>query len=272
MRKLFITLALLGIGPAAQAGHLCTLLSDARSGAILYQQGDCTQRYTPASTYKLALSLMGFDSGFLRDAHQPVFQYRAGEPDWGGANWLQPTDPERWMRYSVVWYSQRITHALGRERVENYARAFAFGNADMAGDPGKDNGLQRAWIMSSLKISPLEQLRFQERLATRQLPVSEQALTLTAQLALLEEKPAGWQIHGKTGAAYPRRADGSFDEARGYGWFVGWAERDGRLLAFVRLEQDEHEQATSPGLRVREKLLQDWPALSEAASNPPDSP
>jgi beta-lactamase class D len=38
--------------------------------------------------------------------------FKEGDPDWGGDNWRQPTDPTRWLKYSVVWYSQRITHAL----------------------------------------------------------------------------------------------------------------------------------------------------------------
>lgn len=79
---------------------------------------------------KLAISLMGFDSGFLKDEHSPVLDYEAGDPDWGGANRLQPTDPERWIKYSVVWYSGRITHALGAPRVEQYTRSFGFGNAE----------------------------------------------------------------------------------------------------------------------------------------------
>lgn len=64
---------------------------------------------------------MGFDSGFLHDRHSPALAYKPGDPDWGGLNWLQPTDPERWIKYSVVWYSQRVIHALGIAQIEHYA-------------------------------------------------------------------------------------------------------------------------------------------------------
>jgi len=83
------------------------------SGTILHEDGDCRTRVTPASTFKLALSLIGFDSGFLKHAHDPVLTYQQGDPDWGGKAWTRPNDPQSWLRHSVVWYSQRITRALG---------------------------------------------------------------------------------------------------------------------------------------------------------------
>jgi beta-lactamase class D len=101
---------------------------------------------------------MGFDSGFLNDEHDPTLPFREGYVDWGGDVWKQPTDAVRWLKYSVVWFSQRITSALGEEKLRDYAMRFGYGNADFSGDPGKNNGLERAWIGSSLKISPLEQL------------------------------------------------------------------------------------------------------------------
>ncbi|MBS0578759.1 MAG: hypothetical protein JSR36_05795 [Proteobacteria bacterium] len=39
-----------------QAAPLCTLLADPASGSILQRSGEhCAQRYTPASTFKIAL-------------------------------------------------------------------------------------------------------------------------------------------------------------------------------------------------------------------------
>lgn len=261
--RLLLAVGLSGVFlPSVQAAPICTLISDVRAKIIVHQTGACSQRVSPASTFKLAISLMGFDSGFLKSEHDPILEYKAGDPDWGGANWLQPTDPERWIKYSVVWYSGRVTHALGAPRVAQYARSFGFGNADISGDPGKSNGLDRAWISSSLKISPLEQLRFQERLVSGHLPVTAQALALTSRISLIDIHPDGWEVHGKTGTAFPRSLQGVSDEAHGYGWFVGWAKKGDRVLAFVRLEQDDQFNSVPNGLRVRDKFLGEFPELA----------
>jgi beta-lactamase class D len=207
------------------------------------------------------LAVMGFDSGVLVNAHAPVLDLRPGDPDWGGAAWRQPTDPMRWLKYSVVWYSQRVTHALGQARVEDYARRFGFGNADLSGDPGKHNGLDRAWIASSLQVSPAEQSAFLRALVTRRLPVSAHAVEATE--AVVEASPAadGWLVHGKTGTAYPRNAAGVSDEAHGYGWYAGWAEKEGRVVTVVRLDQDARADVRPTGLRTRDALLGAWPGL-----------
>jgi beta-lactamase class D len=56
------------------------------------------------------------------------------------------------MKHSVVWFSQQIAQYLGQGRLQQYATQFGYGNADFSGDSGKNNGLERAWISSSLKI------------------------------------------------------------------------------------------------------------------------
>lgn len=262
-----IVAALLALGPApgAQAQNapqtLCTLVADAETGALWVEEGDCDTRVTPASSFKLALAVMGFDAGLLHDPHAPVMAYAPGDPDWGGADWTRDTDPSDWMRFSVVWYSQRLTRALGVPALTRYAQAFGYGNADFSGDAGFGNGLERAWISSSLRISPREQLAFLRALVTDTLPVAPEASR--AARALVETRSLGaWQIHGKTGSAYPRRADRSFERARGWGWYVGWAEGpDGRRLVFARLTQGRERSTTSPGVATREGLLADWPAL-----------
>ena len=256
-----------GMALAASPVHaatICTAMADAKAGTVLLQEGNCIDRVTPASTFKIALSLMGYDAGFLKDEHKPRLPYRQGFVDWGGEAWRQDTDPARWMQYSVVWYSQQIAQALGAERFQKYTKALRYGNADVSGDPGKDNSLERSWISSSLKISPLEQLGFLRKLVNDQLPVSKQAMEQTRRLTRLADVD-GWQVHGKTGAAFPRKADGSFDEAHGYGWFVGWASKGERSIVFARLVQDEQKGLPSAGLRTRAAMLKELPALLEQA-------
>lgn len=254
--------AALSLPLTVHAETLCTLVMDAADGRVLWEQGDCQTRVTPASTFKVPLAVMGFDSGFLEDAHAPVLPYKVGYPDWGGENWRQPTDPTRWLKYSVVWYSQRVTHALGEARVEDYTRKFGFGNADLSGDPGKHNGLDRAWIASSLQVSPTEQVKFLRKFVMHDLPVSAHAFAETEKVVETSPAADGWQLHGKTGTAYPRDAEGATDEAHGYGWYVGWAKKDDHTLVFVQLDQDEHADAVPTGLRTRAAVLAAWSAIA----------
>lgn len=257
-----VVLAALLLSQPSAAGTICSVIADPANGAALASEGDCDVRATPASTFKVALAIMAFDAGVLSDAHAPRWPFRKGYPDWGGAAWRQPTDPAAWMKHSVVWYSQLIASRLGTDGLVRYGRAFSYGNADFTGDPGKANGLERSWISSSLEISPNEQVVFLARLVNRTLPVSMQAMDETAAIVEQRTLAGGWTIHGKTGSAYPRRADGSFDRARGWGWYVGWAEHNDRTVVFARLDQDESVRKGSPGLRARDALIQDWPRLT----------
>ncbi|MFX5793638.1 penicillin-binding transpeptidase domain-containing protein, partial [Acinetobacter baumannii] len=70
MKRWCIAAAVLAVNlvsPTAHARTLCTVIADAASGNVLMQEGDCATRVTPASTFKIALSLMGFDAGILKD-------------------------------------------------------------------------------------------------------------------------------------------------------------------------------------------------------------
>lgn len=254
-------LAAVGLAMPAQAKTICTVVADAATGTTLVEQGNCNERYTPASTFKVPLALMGYDSGFLEDATAPKLPFREGYADWGGENWTQATDPTRWMKYSVVWFSQVMAQSLGEQKLHRYAVKFDYGNADFAGDPGKDNGLERAWISSSLKISPREQVAFLRRLVNRDLPVSEHAYDMTMQIVEKTALQDGWVAQGKTGMAYPRKPDGRFDYEHPWGWYVGWATKGERTIVFARLVQEEKRLKGSAGARVRDALFQELPSL-----------
>jgi beta-lactamase class D len=234
---------------AASAHDVCTTFADAATGKILIERGDCRTRVTPASTFKIAISLMGYDAGFLKDEHTPMLPFREGYVDWR-PNWRAATDPTRWMSDSVVWYSQQITRSLGMQRFAGYARKFGYGNANVSGD-AKNDGLTMSWIGSSLRIAPVEQLTFLDKLVNRQLDVSAHAYDMTARLTQFGQHPDGWDIHGKFGAA------------SGYGWYVGWATKGPRTLTFARLtvEDDTQPKDVPAGVLARDALIAEFPQL-----------
>jgi bla regulator protein BlaR1 len=249
------------VSPAAQAQAAlnCVLLTDAATGKALRREGDCGTRITPVSTFNIAVSLMGYDSGFLQDQHAPVLPYRASYKAWN-PDWRRDMDPSEWISYSAVWYAQQVTRHIGRAQFERYVQAFGYGNRDTSGDAGKDNGLTWSWIGSSMQVSADEQAAFLRRLVRRELPVSSYAQEQTARLLKLKDLPNGWQVFGKTGTGAPVSADGKDDYSRSYGWFVGWATNGQRTIVFARLEQDEKLEQGAAGPRLRDAFLSELPA------------
>ena len=245
--------------PAADPGPLdCTLIIDAASGRTLQRDGDCDTRVTPASTFNIPVSLMGFDSGILRDARSPLLPYRQGAVSWNPA-WRRATDPTSWIKNSTVWYAQAVTSELGEKRLAQYLAGFNYGNRDVTGDPGENNGLTMSWISSSMQVSPTEQAAFLRQLVNRRLPVSAHATDVTTALLQLPSQ-GGWQLYGKTGTASPVLPNGESDQAHAYGWFVGWATRDGRTVVFARLRLDDRQPGKAAGPRVRQAFLDGLPA------------
>lgn len=238
---------------AAASDIQCTVIVDSTSGDTLYRDGICDRRYSPASTFKVPLAVMGYDAGILDDEHTPAWDYR---PEYDAPERDRKTvDPTIWERDSVLWFSREITRRLRAEKFSAYVAGFGYGNADVSGDPGRRSGLTRSWIDSSLKITPLEQVDFLRRLLDRKLPVSAKAQDMT--IAVLPAFKAGeWTVKGKTGSTRVR-AEG---EGRALGWFVGWAERDGRRVVFARLAVNDRKEGPK-GIATRAAFLADLPSL-----------
>ncbi len=265
-------LSLCGFGCASVAGAapLCTLVADAGTGAVLIERGHCAERLTPASTFKLPLALIGYDSGYLTDEHHPALPYREGyvatDP-----SWKTTVDPTSWITNSVVWYSQQLTTWLGPARLQRYVDRFAYGNRDLRGNPGMNDGLTQSWLDSSLRISPREQVAFLQKVVNRQLGVSTKAYEMTARITAVGKLPGGWDVHGKSGTGFSLKPDGSGpDLTRQIGWFVGWAAKDGRTVVFATASVDGAPEQTRAGVRLKQAFLVELPRLLEKA--PPASP
>lgn len=253
---------------AAHANVVCTLVADAKTGTVLTQSGVCDKPVTAASTFKIAIGLMGYDAGILHDEHSPALPFREGYPAWNPA-WRATTDPTSWIKHSVVWYSQQVTQQLGEARFKHYVTVFHYGNEDVSGNPGKHDGLTLAWINSSLKISPQQQVRFLRKIVKRQLPVSAHAYDMTSRITAIATLPNGWDVHGKTGTGAPLKADSSADWDHAYGWFVGWATQGERTFVFARLVQDDKREPINAGLRARDAFMRESPGIFSAPMKAP---
>lgn len=184
---------------------------------------NCDVQYSPASTFKLPLAVIGFESGILKDENHPIWQAKE-PPTFLRDYWSGDKTPATWMRYSIVWYSQMLTTKLGEKNFQKYVDRLNYGNRDLSG------GLTAAWLSSSLKISPNEQIIFIDALAKNELPFSKNSQMQVKNLARLFEESMlsdGWDIYGKTGT------DVDFVSGERRGYFVGFSIKNDRLIDFV---------------------------------------
>lgn len=237
MTKIILFLcSLILCASSAFASTSCFLAKE--NGKVLKEEGECKSRYAPQSTFKIALSLIGFDSGILHDENNPSWPCKNGY-DYCINVCKGDHNPRTWMRDSCLWYSQVLTGKLGMAKFQEYITKFNYGNRDLSGDKEKNNGLTHAWISSSLQISPDEQTEFLQKIVDRKLPVSKASYDKTKKIMFIQELPGGWKLYGKTGSASQ------------HGWFVGYIEKGKRSIVFASHIVDSEKQNTFASLRAR---------------------
>ena len=253
---LFLSIGLFLSAPAF-AGTKCFLAKE--NNKIIKQEGDCESRHSPCSTFKIAISLIGFNEEILIDETHPEWPFKEGYVDYRD-NWKQPHNPSLWMKNSCVWYSQVLTQKLGMSKFKEYITKFNYGNQDISGDKGKNNGLTNSWLSSSLEISPEEQAVFLQKLLDNKLPVSLKSHEMTKNILFVEDLPSGWKLYGKTGSGSVLNHDKTQKLDRKIGWFIGWIQKDSRTIVFTNYIEDDDKQDTYAGPRAKaaaiDKLIQ----------------
>lgn len=210
----------------------------------------CSQRIAPDSTFKIALSLMAFNEGIINQ--DTLFK-------WDGKKGVLPTHdqdqdqtPLTWLKYSVVWVSQQITPQLGLARIKRYLAYFNYGNQDFSGDAGKNNGLQYAWLSSSLKISAREQLNFLNAMLSDKLHVSKKSIINTKRNMYQGKLDNGADYYGKTGSGRHGHNERESNPSQlRDGWFVGFIEMGSQQYIFVSNLTDKLSSINKPDEKLK---------------------
>jgi beta-lactamase class D len=187
-----------------------------KKNIVRYNPEQAEERLSPCSTFKIPNSLIGLETGVLKDENHPM--------KWDGVkhhieSWNQDQTLKSAVANSVVWYFQNEATLVGSQRMQHYLNLIGYGNNDISG------GLTTFWLDSSLKISANEQVEFIERLVESKLPFSQRSIDITKNLILLKTTDKG-ELHGKTGSGRDR-------EKAGLGWFVGYVIHDGKPYYFA---------------------------------------
>ncbi|MCR9087199.1 MAG: class D beta-lactamase [Rhodobacteraceae bacterium] len=194
------------------------------------------QRFIPASTFKIANSLIALELGVVADNNE-IIPY-GGEPQPIRA-WENDMTLGEAFAVSNVPVFQEIARRVGLARYSEYLADLDYGNGAFGTE------VDRFWLAGPLEISAVEQVKFLSLLAQKQLPLSDRTQDLVQDIARIETKD-GAVLYGKTGWTTAPDPD--------IGWFVGWVVRDDGIYAFA-LNIDMRSRADAPLRRVLARQL-----------------
>ena len=172
------------------------------------------QRFIPASTFKIANSLIGLDAGTVKGVDE-VLPY-GGKPQ-PIKDWEKDMNLRDAIKVSNVPVYQELARRIGLDRMREGVKKLNYGNMEIG------SVVDRFWLEGPLAISAVEQTEFLSRLVTDRLPVKPEAIKAVKEITLIE-KSDGYTLHAKTGRTFDKRD---------LGWWVGWVERDGKVYPFA---------------------------------------
>ena len=119
----------------------------------------------PASTFKIPNSLIALETGVVVDPDKDVFK-------WDGVvrsfeAWNRDHTLRSAIAASAVPVYQEIARRIGPERMQKYVDLLDYGNRNIGG------GIDQFWLTGDLRIDPVEQVNFVDRLRRGALPVSK---------------------------------------------------------------------------------------------------
>jgi beta-lactamase class D len=172
--------------------------------------------FTPASTFKIVNSLIGIQTGVIRDENMVI--------KWDGVkrwneDWNKDLTMKEAFAVSAVPYFQEVARRIGRDTMKMWIDSLGYGNRDISGP------IDSFWLNNHLKIKPDEELGLVKKLYFDQLPFFKRTQDIV-QSVMLREQNTNYKLSYKTGWGLP-------DTNREIGWIVGWIEENRHPYFFV---------------------------------------
>jgi beta-lactamase class D len=154
--------------------------------------------FSPASTFKIPNSLIGLETGILKDSTTKLLK-----------DSMSNLTLKYAFQHSIVPYYQELARKIGDKDMSAYLKRFHYGNEQASPE------LTTFWLKGDLRISALQQIEFLYKIEKQKLGLRpETHQTLMEIFELRRNHP--FDIYGKTGWGY--------QEGKDIGWFVGFAE------------------------------------------------
>jgi beta-lactamase class D len=200
----------------------------------------------PASTFKIPNSLIALETGVVGDPDKDIFKWD------GVVRSIEAWNRDHTMRSAIaasaVPVYQEIARRIGAERMQKYVDLFEYGNRDIGG------GIDQFWLTGNLRIDPIQQIDFVDRLRRGVLPVSKRSQELVRDI-LPVTKSGDAVIRAKTGLLGAELGKPSL------GWLVGWAEKGTASTVFALNLDIREPRHVADRMKLAQQCLTDIGAI-----------
>lgn len=186
---------------------------------IFYNKDQFNQGYTPASTFKICNSLIGLETGVIKDEN---FIIHWDSIMRNNPNWNKDHDLKTAFKNSTVWYYQELARRVGEQQMKLWLNKSNYGNTDLSG------GIDKFWLSGGLRISPQQQIDFLKRLHDNKLPFSQRSMDIVKEI-MISKDTLDYVVRAKSGW-------GGHDN-KDIGWYVGYLETKDNVYYFANCLQ-----------------------------------
>jgi beta-lactamase class D len=200
----------------------------------------------PASTFKIPHSIIALETGVVADPDKDVFKWD------GVTRSIEPWNKDHTLRSAIaasaVPVYQEIARRIGPERMQKYVDLMDYGNRDIGG------GIDQFWLTGNLRIDPIQQIDFLDRLRRGVLPVSARSQALARDI-LTVTKVGDATIRAKSGLLGAEQGRPSL------GWMVGWAAKGSQQTVFAMNMDCKEQSHIAARMTVTQQCLTDIVAI-----------
>src|SRR5450631_3474220 len=204
------------------------------------------QAKLPASTFKIPNSLIALETGVVGDPDKDVFKWD------GVARSIEAWNKDHTMRSAIAASAvpdyQELARWIGQQRMQKYLDLFEYGNRDIGG------GIDQFWLTGNLRIDPVQQIDFVDRLRRGVLPVGKRSQELVRDI-LPVTKVGDGTIRAKSGLL------GAEPGKPSVGWMVGWTEKGNTQTVFAMNMDCKEPRHIADRMKLAQQCLTDIGAI-----------
>ncbi|MGL4388202.1 MAG: penicillin-binding transpeptidase domain-containing protein [Brevinema sp.] len=179
---------------------------------MIYNYTRANMRFVPGSTFKFVNSVIALSEKVVSNIDEVFYKYK-GENVYLD-DWTNNMNLRQAFKSSNVPAYQQLAKKISLTKMNNYITKFEYGNQNIG------TIVNSFWLEGPLMISAVEQTKWLTKLLNGTL-VDQKIVEQIKEISYIEVLKDNWKLYGKTGWA------------KDVGWFVGWIEKDDKLLPFA---------------------------------------